>query len=64
MCYLKDGCSSEGKAAGHCEDLNEAGEGIIWQTQIVNETIPFKNDTGHLFCIVIPLKVIVFIMNL
>lgn len=35
----------------------------MWQYEIVNETVLFKNNTGHLFCFVIPFKLIVFILS-
>lgn len=64
MCYLKTECSLDGKAAVCGQGFKEAGKGRTWQNEIANETVLFIKDTGHLFCLVIPLKVIVFILNI
>lgn len=61
---LKNRCSLDGQAAVYGQGFNEAGKGTMWQDKIANEIVLFNNDTGHLFCFVIPLKLIVFILSI
>lgn len=59
ICYLKNRPSFNGRAAMYGQRFNEAGKGAMWQKEIVNEIALFKNNTGHLFCFVIPFKLTV-----
>lgn len=43
--------------------FNEAGRGAMWQKEMVNEIVLFRNNTGHLFCFALPFKLPVFILS-
>lgn len=51
ICYLKNRCSFDGRAAIYGQGFNEAGKGEMWQKEMLNEIVLFKNNAGHLlFC--------------